>query len=439
MSLNEGRAPDDIVRVPEEVTGQPRRLVVGELMLRQTFSALRHRNFRLFFSGQLVSLIGTWLQNTAQGWLVWRLTNSPGMLGLVTAVGTAPMLLFSVWGGSIADQHSKRNIVLWTQVSMMVLALTFAALVKSEHITIWAILVIAGLRGLTMAFDMPARQAFMVEMTSREDLMNAISLNSSMVNGARVIGPSIAGFLIMQVGMAMCFFLDGLSYLAVIVGLFMMRLPKFVKPQRSGSAMAHVLEGFSYVWGHRRMKTLLLLFAVVGIFGWSYSVLMPAFATDVLKTGAGGYGALLSANGIGALVGALTVASVGHRVSRRVLVFGGLWIFSAMLLLLAFVSNFYVALVLLAIAGWGMMLFFSTVNTLLQMDASDEMRGRVMGIWALVFGGMMPVGGLEAGSLSHWLGVRWTVAIGAIVCALAASVTWKIVRSRNTEENERGN
>jgi MFS family permease len=385
----------------------------------------------------LVSLIGTWLQNTAQGWLVYNMTHSVRLLGIVTAVGSAPMLLFSIWGGSIADQHSKRNIVLWTQLSMMVLALTFAALVWSQHITIWEILVVAGLRGLTMAFDMPARQAFMVEMTSREDLMNAISLNSSMVNGARVVGPSVAGFLIVRVGMAMCFFLDGLSYLAVIAGLLMMRLPKFVKPKRSGSAMAHVMEGFSYVWRNRRMKTLLILFSIVGVFGWSYSVLMPAFAKDVLKTEAGGYGALLSANGIGALLGALTVASAGHRFNRRVLVFGGLWIFSAMLFLLAFVDSLYVALVLLAIGGWGMMLFFSTLNTMLQMGSSDEMRGRVMGVWALIFGGMMPVGGLEAGTLSHLLGVRWTIAIGAIVCALAAFITLMVVQAWRPEENER--
>ena len=172
---------------------------------------------------------------------------------------------------------------------------------------------------------------------------------------------------------------------------------------------------------------------MVGIFGWSYSVLLPAFATDVLKTGAGGYGALLSANGIGALVGALTVASVGHRVNRRFLVFGGLWIFSAMLLLLAFVHQFYLALAFLAVGGWGMMLFFSTINTMLQIDASDKMRGRVMGIWALIFGGMMPVGGLEAGTLSGLLGVPATVAIGALVCALAAFVTWIIVRRKNAE------
>lgn len=433
MSLAEGDAPTEIARAPEEVTGQPRRLIIGELMLRQTFSALRHRNFRLFFSGQLVSLIGTWMQNTAQGWLVYELTGSKWLLGAVTAVNSAPMLFFSIWGGSIADQHSKRKIVMWTQTSMMVLAFTFAGLVWSQHITTWEILVVAGLRGVAMAFDMPARQSFMVEMTSREDLMNAISLNSSIVNGARVIGPSVAGFLIAKIGIAWCFFVDGASYLAVITGLAMMRLPKFVKPERRGSAAEHALEGFSYVWAHRRMKTLLIVFAIVGIFGWSYSVLMPAFATDVLHTGPSGYGALLSANGIGALVGALTVAAIGHKVSRRFLVFGGLWIFSITLLLLAFVHSIYLALMLLGMGGWGMLLFFSTTNTMLQTNSSDEMRGRVMGIWALVFGGMMPVGGLEAGALSHYCGVRWTIAVGAVVCAAAALVTWLIVRSRKPE------
>jgi len=432
MPLNEGK--EEIVRAPEEVTGQPRRLVVGGLMLRQTFAALRHRNFRLFFGGQLVSLIGTWMQNTAQGWLVWELTGSEMLLGMVVAVNSLPMLLFSTWGGSIADQHSKRKIILCTQTAMMILAFTFAGLVKSGHITTWEIMVIAALRGLAVAFDMPARQSFMVEMTSREDLMNAISLNSSLVNAARVIGPSIAGILIARVGMAMCFFVDGLSYLAVIAGLWMMRLPKFVKPERPDSAMAHVMEGFVYVWKHRRVKTLLILFAIVGIFGWSYSVLLPAFATDVLKMKAGGYSALLTANGVGAFFGALTVASVGNRVSQRVLVLGGLWIFSLMLFLLAFTNNFYVALLLLAIGGWGMLLFFSTTNTMLQLSSSDQMRGRVMGVWALVFGGMMPIGGLEAGTLSHWLDVRWTVGIGAVICAVAALVTWLVVRARAKEE-----
>lgn len=419
-----------LASVPEELTGQPRRIVLKQLLWRHTFASLRHRNFRLFFGGQLISLIGTWMQNTAQGWLVYELTGSRFLLGVVAAVGSAPMMLFSILGGSVADRHAKRRIILCTQTAMMIFAFVFAALVWSGRIRPWHILVLAALGGLALAFDMPARQAFMVEMTSREDLINTISLNSSMVNGARVIGPSVAGLLMARVGIATCFFFNGLSFVAVIAGLWLMRLPQFVPPQRSSSAWAHAAEGFSYVWGHRRMRTLLILFAIVGVFGWSYSVLMPAFARDVLGVGQARYGVLLSANGVGALLGALTVATIGTHVNRRFLVLGGLWFFSAMLLLLALVRNYYLALVVLALAGWGMLLFFSTTNTLLQTSASDEMRGRVMGIWTLVFGGTTPLGGLEAGVVSHFLGVRWAVGIGAVVCALAALVVWLIVRQR---------
>jgi MFS family permease len=419
-----------VASVPEEVTGQPRRIPLKTLHWRHTFASLRHRNFRLFFGGQLVSLIGTWMQNTAQGWLVYELTKSTMLLGVVAAVGSTPMMLLSIWGGSVADQHSKRRVVLWTQTSMMVFAFLFAALVWSGRIQTWHIMVLAAMGGSALAFDLPARQAFMVEMTSREDLINAISLNSSLVNGARVVGPSVAGLLMARVGIGTCFLLNGLSFLAVIASLLLMRLPQFVRPRRPASAWAHATEGFSYVWHHRRMRTLLILFAFVGVFGWSYSVLMPALARDVLGVGQERYGVLLSANGIGALMGALTVATVGAHMNRRVLVLGGLWFFSAMLLLLAWVHNFYLALVLLALAGWGMLLFFSTTNTLLQTSASDEMRGRVMGIWTLVFGGTTPLGGLEAGTLSHYLGVRWAVTVGALVCALAACVVWWIVRQR---------
>src|SRR5436190_17114535 len=365
MLQNIGKESSEVASVPEEVTGQPRRVVLGRGILANTFASLRHRNFRLFFAGQLVSLIGTWMQNTAQGWLVYQLTGSKLLLGVVAAVGSTPVMLFSIWGGSVADRHSKRRIVLCTQITMMVLAFVFAGLVWSGAIRSWHILVLAALGGLAMAFDMPARQAFMVEMTNREDLINTISLNSSIVNAARVVGPSVAGLLMARVGVEMCFFLNGLSFLAVIASLWMMRLPKFIPPKRPSSAWAHAAEGFAYVWHHRRMRTLLILFAVVGVFGWSYSVLMPAFARDILHVGQARYGALLSANGIGALLGALTVATVGSHMNRRVLVLGGLWFFSAMLLILAWVQNYYLALVVLALAGWGMLLFFSTTNTLL--------------------------------------------------------------------------
>jgi MFS family permease len=418
----------NLATVPEEVTGQLRRVVAGALPWRQTFAALKHRNFRLFFIGQLVSLIGTWMQNTAQSWLVYQLTGSKLLLGIVAAVGSAPMLLFSIWGGSVADRHPKRAVLLWTQSGMMLLAFVFAALVWNELVRPWHILVLASLGGVAMAFDMPARQAFMVEMTSREDLMNAVSLNSSIVNGARVVGPAVAGLLMAQTGLAACFFINGLSFVAVITGLLMMQLPQFIPAAQPESNWQHALDGFAYVARHRRVRTLLLLFAIVGVFGWSYSVLLPAFATDVLHVGSREYGVLLSVNGIGALCGALTVATFGDRLHRRLLIFGGLGLFSAMLLLLAMTQNYYLALVFMTIAGWGMLLYFSTTNTLIQMSVADGMRGRVMGIWALVFGGMMPVGGMEAGALSHWFGVPWTVATGAVVCGAAALVTWLYVR-----------
>jgi MFS family permease len=319
-------------------------------------------------------------------------------------------------------------VLLFTQSGMMVLAFVFAALVWSGLVRPWHIMVLAALGGVAMAFDMPARQAFVVEMTSREDLMNAVSLNSSVFNGARVVGPAVAGFLMAQAGLGACFFLNGLSFVAVLAGLLLMRLPRFVPPAAPTSTWQHALDGFAYVAKHRRVRTLLLLVAVVGVFGWSYSVLLPAFATDVLRVGSREYGMLLSANGIGALCGALVVATYGDRLPRRLLVFGGLGLFSLMLLLLAVTSNYYLALVFMAIAGWGMLLYFSTSNTVIQTSVADGMRGRVMGIWALMFGGMMPLGGLEAGAVSHWIGVPWTVAIGAVVCGSTALVAWLLVR-----------
>ena len=403
-------------------------MVVGRVTWRDTFAAFKHRNFRLFFAGQFVSLIGSWMQSTAQGWLVYQLTGSKVLLGTVAAVGSVPMLLLSVWGGSLADRHPKRTVVLLTQTGMMLLAFAFAGLVWSGHIQPWHILVLAALSGVAMAFDMPARQAFTVEMTSREHLMNAISLNSSMFNGARVVGPAVAGLLMAQVGIAWCFLLNGLSFIAVIAGLLMMRLPKFVPPAERTSTGRHMLEGLVYVAKHRRVRILLLLFGVVGVFGWSYAVLLPAYARDLLQVDERGYGALLSANGLGALLGALTVATYGSRVRPRLMILGGLWVFSAMLLLFAVVRWYPLVLACLAVGGWGMLLYMATTNTLIQSSVSDGMRGRVMGIWALVFGGMMPVGALESGLLSQAVGVPWTVALGALVCAGAGLVTWLVVR-----------
>lgn len=399
----------------------------------RTFRALRHRNFRLFFAGQLVSLIGTWMQQTAMSWWIYEQTGSKILLGVVSAAGSAPMVFLSLWGGSLADRYSKRRILIATQTASMLFAFLLAYLVwKGWAGTAW-IIAISLLNGVAMAFDMPARQSFVVEMTSREDLMNAISLNSSVFNGARVIGPSLAGIAIAWVGTAMCFFLNGLSFLAVIAGLAMMRLaPAVISETPSASVREHATSGLLYAWSHIRVRTILILFAFLGVFGWSYGVLMPSFARDVLGLSAGGYGSLMSASGIGALCGALTIASAGHLYPPRKLAFGGIWTFSTMLILCALTRNFYFAMACLGLAGFGMMLFFSTANTVLQTIVPDEMRGRVMGIWALIFGAIVPLGSLEAGALAHWIGTRPTIGMGGIVCALAAGGTLISIHRRET-------
>jgi MFS family permease len=420
----------ETARVPEDISGRPRRLPVGGVSWRHTFRALRYRNYRLFFWGQLVSLIGTWMQQTAMSWFVYEITNSKFLLGAVAAIGSAPMMLFSIWGGSLADLYPKRSILVATQTAQMVCAFLLAIGVWAGFANATFIVIIAALNGVAMGFDMPARQAFTVEMTSREDLLNAISLNSSIVNGARVIGPSLAGLMIGAVGVAMCFLFNALSFVAVIAGLLMMRIPQFERKIAIVSPAEHAWNGIVYSFQHPRVRTILLLFLAVGIFGWSYMVVMPAFARDVLGRGADGFGILMSASGMGALVGALVVATFGHRIKPRKLALGGVWLFSAGLLAFSFARNFYVALGFLFIAGFGMLLFFSTTNTVLQTIVPDDMRGRVMGVWSLIFGAMIPLGSLEAGAVANWFGAPVTLAIGAIICAISGFVALLAIRRR---------
>ena len=423
----------ETARVPEDLSGRERRIPVGGITWRHTFRALRHRNYRLFFWGQLVSLIGTWMQQTAMSWYVYQITNSKLLLGLVAAVGSAPMVFSSIWGGALADLYPKRSILVLTQSTQMLCAFLIAAGVWLGFATPPFIMIVAAFNGMAMGFDMPARQAFTVEMTSREDLLNAISLNSSIVNGARVVGPSVAGLMIGAVGVAMCFFLNGLSFVAVIAGFLMMRLPPFRRPPHAVSAREHAWNGLVYSIKHRRVRTILLLFLAVGVFGWSYAVLMPAFARDVLGRGANGYGVLMSASGTGAFVGALIVATYGHLFTPRKLALGGVWMFSAAMLALSFTKSFPLALLFLFAAGFGMLLFFSTSNTVLQTIVPDEMRGRVMGVWSLVFGAMIPLGSLEAGAAAHWFGTPVALAFGAIICALSALVTLFVIQRREAQ------
>ncbi|MFL6584002.1 MAG: MFS transporter [Chthoniobacterales bacterium] len=419
----------ETARVPGDLQGQPRRVPTTRITWRHTFRALRHRNYRLFFYGQLVSLIGTWMQQTAMSWLVYEITGSKFLLGAISAVGSAPMMIFALWGGALADRYPKRSILIVTQVVEMFFAFALAAAVWSGHATTTLIMWIAALNGVALGFEMPARQAFTVEMTSREDLLNAISLNSSIFNGARIVGPAVAGALIATIGTAMCFCLNGVSFLAVIAGYFLMD----VRHARTSEEVEerHWLSGIRYAVGHPRVRTILSLFGIVGVFGWSYAVLMPAYARDVLHLGPNGYGVLMSASGIGALVGGLSVATFGHTITPRKMAFAGLYLFAVSVIGLAATSNFYLALGCLVVSGFGMLLFFSTSNTVLQTIVPDDMRGRVMGVWSLIFGAMIPIGSLEAGIVAKWFGTPAALILGAIVCALTALVTRIIIARRD--------
>ena len=385
------------------------------------FRALRHRNFRLFFGGQFTSLIGTWMQSVAQGWLVLRLTNSALMLGIVSFAGYLPVLLVTLFAGVIVDHADRRKLIVATQALLMVSAfilavLTWTGVVKVEHV-----IALAALNGLVTAFDMPARQAFVVEMVGREDLPNAIALNSMIFNGARVVGPAVAGVLISVIGLAGCFFLNALSYVAVIWSLLAMHIVARELPRMGGAMFTRLGEGFAYVRRHRATFYLLLLIAINAGFGLQYSVLIPVFARDVLHGGPRAYGFLLAVQGVGALVGALVLASSRTpRGLRRNLIFGlfgsaiGIFVFGVS-------SIMWLSLLAQMLIGAGLLNHTATSNTMLQLFVSDELRGRVMSMYTLSFIGLAPLGSLEVGFVGERVNPQTAVAISAaaaLVCGL---------------------
>jgi MFS family permease len=391
------------------------------------FGALRHRNFRLFFFGQGTSLVGTWMQSIAQGWLVLELTNSPFYVGLVSALSSLPILLVSLPAGVFVDRVNKHRLVVLTQSLSLLQALVLASLIWTHHIALWQVAVIAVFLGTVNAFDTPARQAFLIELVEREDLGNAIALNSSAFNGARVVGPSIAGVLISAVGLAWCYFLNAVSYLAVIWALIAMRLPPFRRPEHPGDAWAQFREGARFVWRDRRVLALVGMMGVISVFGFPYLVLMPVFARDVLKVGASGLGFLSASVGVGAVTAALGLAAFGNRVRKGgILVWTGP-IFGVALVAFAVTPWFPVALPMLAVAGGAMILNNAVTNTLLQTIVPDALRGRVMGFFAFVFLGMAPFGAFQAGWLAEQIGASATVVIGGAVCALVSVAMWKLV------------
>ena len=394
--------------------------------LRTVFAALRHRNFRLFLIGQFVSLCGSWIQTVAQGWLVLQLTDSAFAVGLVTALGSLPILFFTLYGGVVADRVNKHRLVLVLQALMLTEALTLGVLTQLHLITVNWVMGLAVFFGLLSAFEVPTRQALIAEIVDRKDLMNAIALGSTAFNVARVVGPAIAGALIATVGLAACFYANAASYLAVLTSLLMMRLdvPATRGAERALDAMR---EGFRYIFGNRWPRALVTIIATFAVFGFSFMPMLPVFARDVLGLDARGYGVMVSSVGVGAAAAAVFMAGLGGRTSRSVVVLGSSVLFGVVLTAAAFAPGLHSAVVLFTLAGCVMALNGIAANTMLQLQAPDRLRGRVMGFYSFMVLGMAPLGSLQAGWVSEHFGVRASVAAGGIVCLVVAGVVaWRM-------------
>lgn len=398
---------------------------------RPAFGALRHRNFRLFLGGQFVSLSGTWMQTVAQGWLVLQLTHSAFQVGLVTTIGTLPVLLFTLYGGVVADRVNKRRFLLTLQSLMLLEALALALLTATGRVTVGWVMALAAVQGLLSAFEIPARQSFLVEMTGREDLMTAIALNSSVFNVTRVIGPAVAGLIIAGIGTAACFFVNAASYLAVLWMLAIMR-PPFAGASTAPAGRSTFRDGWRYIMDTPEPRLLTMLTITFSVFGFSFAPMLPVYATEVLGAGATGYGALMSGVGVGAATAALFVAAMGHRVHREGRVFAFATLFGVVLVATSLAGRFGPALALLTLAGCTWALTGILTNTLLQTKAPDHLRGRVMGFYSFMVVGMAPFGALQAGWISEHFGVQTSLAIGGGVCVLAAGLAWRSERRRST-------
>jgi MFS family permease len=394
----------------------------GGSRLSATLRALKHRNFQLFFGGQLISLIGTWMQSVAQSWLVYRMTGSSLLLGSVGFASQIPVFLVAPIGGIVADRFNRHRIVIITQIASMILAGMLAVLTLTGRVTVPEIFVLAVLLGIVNAFDIPARQSFLVDMVGKPDLMNAIALNSSMFNGARIVGPAIAGILVARVGEGWCFAGNAVSYMAVIVGLLLMKLNPPTYAESTKSPVADILEGFRFARDTTPIRALLLLLGLVSLVAMPYTVLMPVFAHRILHSGAKGLGILMGATGVGAMFGALTLAT------RRGVKGLGRWVaiacggFAVSLLLFAQSTNFWLSTALLLPVGFCMMLQMSSSNTLIQAMVPDQLRGRVMAMYSMMFMGMAPFGALLGGALADRIGAQLTISIGAVACIGGAAI-----------------
>jgi len=399
--------------------------------------ALNHRDFRLFFTGQMISLVGTWMQSVGQSWLVLELTNSPLKLGLLGTLQFGPMLCFSFLAGAIADRLPKRRVVIATQTALMCQAFILSALAWTGHVQYWHVAVLATLYGLATTLDLPTRQSFIVEMVGKADLMNAIALNSAMFNGARIIGPAVAGLLVARYGVGPAFFLNGVSFVAVIVALFSVRAEGLPTASKGASMVQDILAGVRYAVETPLVSLILSLLFFVSLFVINYNVFVPLLARDVLHEGAQGFGFLMAALGAGAVGGALALAVLGSGQPRLVVLVGAAILVSSATFFLSLIRHFWPAAIGLALIGFSQIVFLASCNSTLQVTVPDRLRGRMMSLYAFVFAGVTPIGSFLVGWIAEVLGVAVAFAAGGglgLVSVLALAVWWRRGHARRSED-----
>ena len=397
-------------------------------VLADRLRALRHRNFRLYWWGQLISLVGTWMQSVAQGWLMHRLTDSAFMLGLLGFMQFLPVLMFALWAGVVADRVDKRRLLYVTQGAALLQAVAMAVIVMAGVVRPWMVLVLAFVFGIINAFDLPGRQSFLVELVAKPDLSNAIALNSAAFNTARIIGPAIAGVLVATIGEGGCFALNAVSYVAVLVGLWLMRLPEHPAHEHGAARRSHLREGIEYAWSVSSLRNLLLLLGVTAGLGFQYMVLLPVYARTILHAGAGAYGLLVSAFGVGALLAVLRLTQDLDRWGLRRNLLLGLSTSGVGLAVFAWSQALWLSLAGGLFAGFGLIVYVASTNTMLQMTTEDRFRGRVMSLYTLMFVGTAPFGALASGAIAQRWGAPVATSFSALI--LIAGALWVAYRLR---------
>ena len=382
------------------------------------FSSLKVKNFRVYWFGMFVSLIGTWIQIVAQSWLVFQLTNSAFLLGVVGFLSSIPVFLLSLFGGVLADRLNKRNILIATQSAFMLLAFLLAALTQMKLVTPYQIMFIVLLNGVVMAFDAPSRQAMVVELVGKDYLFNAIALNSIAFNSSRIIGPALAGVLVATIGMSGCFYINGISFLPLIIALFFIRVNRYTASDKNNTVWRDLKEGLIFIRNNRLNLVLITMTGVVSLFGIAYVIFMPIFANDILKVGVQGLAMLMSSAGLGALLAALLLARLGDFKYKGKLLVLASFIFSLSLVLFSLSKIYLLSLIALLFIGGSSITAIALINTILQTKVPNEFMGRVMGVYMLTFFGILPFGNLIAGSLAEALGISFTIMLSGIICGL---------------------